>query len=297
MLSQLKIINFQSHRRTILKFHSNVNLFIGKSDGGKSAIKRLLYWLTFNRPSGDAFKSYWAKKISGSMLIDGVKIKRTKGANENIYMLGDREYKAFGQDVPDDIKKALNLSELNFQMQMDAPFLFSLSSGEVARYLNEIVNLDMIDSTMININKIGREEIQGLESLRNRKNNLKEDLKEYEWIGKIEELLINTENSERQIQKLKEKEINLKSLIEQYDQYQKELSEIKDYSRVEKKIKELEILQNKINENDRIKYQLMTMVDTIEEYQHESKETDLKLKSTEKQFKEEFPEICPLCGK
>jgi hypothetical protein len=56
--------------------------------------------------------------------------------------------KAFGSKTPPEVQAALQLSDINFQSQMDAPFWFALSPGELSKRLNEVVDLELIDATL-----------------------------------------------------------------------------------------------------------------------------------------------------
>lgn len=80
--------------------------------------------------------------------VDNHTIRRERNGNENLYWMDGEEYKAFRADVPPQIVEALNLSEINFQSQHDAPFWFNLTPGELARELNKIVDLEVIDQVM-----------------------------------------------------------------------------------------------------------------------------------------------------
>jgi DNA repair ATPase RecN len=153
MISQLKITDFQSHRKLDLNFSEGINTICGKTDVGKSAIVRALSLLCFNRPQGDAFVS-WAEGSSGTAsvlaVVDDKKVERRKG-KENVYLIGKKEFKAVGTGVPEEVEALLNVGSINFQRQHDSPFWFSLSPGEVSRELNQIINLGLIDSTLSNI--------------------------------------------------------------------------------------------------------------------------------------------------
>ena len=59
MIKKLHIRNFQSHKDSRLIFSDGVNVIVGNSDSGKSAILRALNWVITNRPSGDSYISNW----------------------------------------------------------------------------------------------------------------------------------------------------------------------------------------------------------------------------------------------
>jgi DNA repair protein SbcC/Rad50 len=157
MINKVTITNFQSHEDTTVELHPRFNAFIGPSDSGKSAIVRALRLLGLNKPSGDSYRSWGG----GDTSVTADDITRLKGNNINAYIIEPNVmFKAVGSDVPSEIKFRLNLDVINIQSQLDPPFLLSLSPGEVARYLNKIVNLDKIDSSLLHAN--GRVKQAGL---------------------------------------------------------------------------------------------------------------------------------------
>jgi len=154
MIASVTLTNFQSHQSTHIDFSDGVNAIIGFSDAGKSAIMRGLAWVITNKPSGADFTSHWGGETSVEIeLTDGQTIKRLRHKDRNEYWLNDQCFKAFGQDVPAEIKLALNLSDVNLQFQMDGPFLLSDSPGDVAQYLNKVVKLDGIDRAISYVRK------------------------------------------------------------------------------------------------------------------------------------------------
>lgn len=151
-LKKLQIKNFRAHRKLTLKFGPGVNSIIGDNAAGKSTIIRAIRYVTRNKPSGDSAISWDAKQVKVSLTFGKNKITRTRSKSVNTYRLNKKKvFKAFGTKVPDEIQKVLNLSDINFQGQHEAPFWFCKSAGEVSRELNSIVNLDSIDKTLSSI--------------------------------------------------------------------------------------------------------------------------------------------------
>lgn len=148
MLEKLKIENFQTHQKRLIEFDPGVTTIIGQTDSGKSSIIRALRWLTMNQPAGDAFIRDGAKGVSVRLMVDGRTIKRLRGGSRNEYSLDDQQYRAFGADVPDSVADVLRLSEINFSGQLDPPFWFCETPGEVSRRLNAIVDLKIIDDAL-----------------------------------------------------------------------------------------------------------------------------------------------------
>jgi len=152
MIKKLQIRNFQTHRRLDISFSPLVNSIIGRNTAGKSTIIRAIKWVVRNKPAGDSIINWDADKTAVRLTIDENKITRTRSRSINTYRLNKHKpYKAFRNEVPKDIKKIVNLSDINFQGQHEAPFWFCETAGEVSRQLNAIVNLEGIDNTLRNI--------------------------------------------------------------------------------------------------------------------------------------------------
>jgi len=156
MLKTIELQNFQSHKNTLLEFDPGVNVIVGQSDSGKTAIIRALRWMVWNRPSGDAYCSTWGGDTKVTIDTDDAYIVRSKDT-ENKYILGDTHFTAFGTNVPDEITKALHIDEINLQQQLDSPFLLSESPGSVAEFFNRIARLDKIDTATQQVNRWIRE--------------------------------------------------------------------------------------------------------------------------------------------
>jgi chromosome segregation ATPase len=153
-LLSLKLENFQCHGSLSVSFSPTITTIKGPSDVGKSAILRALGWVCRNNITGEEFIKEGKEETRVILTVavgEGeVKITRRRG-RENAYELEGEEYKSFGFDVPDPIKKVLSLGDINFQGQHDAPFWFTESAPEVSRRMNAVIDLGIIDTTLANI--------------------------------------------------------------------------------------------------------------------------------------------------
>lgn len=147
MIESLRLKNFQAHQSLTIHFDPGITTIVGRSDVGKTAVLRALQWVAFNRPQGESFITHGEAKGSARLRVDGHSILRRRGAGDNTYVLNGDAYKSFGSVPPDPIRVLLQVGEVNFQNQHDSPFWFFLTSGEVAKQLNSVVNLDLIDRT------------------------------------------------------------------------------------------------------------------------------------------------------
>jgi len=199
MIQSLEIRNFQSHKHSKLEFVNGVNVIIGLSDSGKSAIIRALRWLIWNRPQGDDFRSLWGGCTSIEIITDNQKIIRLKDQAGNEYVLGKQLFKAFGTEVPDEIRQALNLNEINLQQQLDRPFLLDSSPGEVAQHFNHVAHLDQIDNGLRKVQQWIKEIEQNITSGKKQVEQSEEKLKSFTHLDMFEEDVEVLENIQNQL--------------------------------------------------------------------------------------------------
>lgn len=213
MLEQLTIRNFQAHRKLSVDFDPHVTTIVGSSDVGKSAIIRALRWLCLNQPSGAGFIRHGSKSVQVSLSVDDCVITRHKSSTNNLYRLDNQEYKAFKSDVPETISRLLNTSNLNFQLQHDAPFWFSLPASHVSRELNQIVDLGVIDSSLQRIGSTLRIARVEAETSERRLQEAEEHQAELAWVRKADEQLRLVEELEQNRLLTAEKKACLNELI------------------------------------------------------------------------------------
>lgn len=151
MLESLSIKNFKQHKELRLTFHPKLTAITGPSASGKSATIKALKWCLLNKPTGDSVFPKGAKKkpmAEVEIAIDGKLINRMKSTSVNSYLFNDEiELKSFKNDVPEIVKKFLNLSDHNIQGQFEKHFLLDSTPGERVAKLNDVANLSIIDET------------------------------------------------------------------------------------------------------------------------------------------------------
>ena len=210
MIKKLKITNFQSHKNTTLNFDKGVNMIIGSSDCGKTAVIRALQWALWNRPGGDSFRSNWGGKTSVELTtVENDVITRIKDKSDNLYTCNEQIYRAFGTDIPEDIKKKLNINSINCQAQLDSPFLLTETPGEVAKQFNKIAHLEQIDKSLQNVEKWLRSIKRDSESNEKREKELNIELISFKHLQKFE---IDIEVLEKDEKRLIEKRNKLRKL-------------------------------------------------------------------------------------
>ncbi len=217
MISSVEIQNFQSHVHTEMEFHPGVNIIVGSSDSGKTAIIRALRWAVWNRPSGESFRSNWGGETCAVITTKGGIVVRSKDKIDRyILVLGgenDTEFKAFGTSVPEEISKFLNINEINLQQQLDSPFLLSESPGIVAQHFNKVAKLDKIDKSTQYIQGQIREVTSNIKYYEEEVIRFKTDLKKYEYLDKAEKDLEKLEKLDHRYVGMLRRRTKLETLI------------------------------------------------------------------------------------
>lgn len=235
MLKQIKIQNFQSHADTTLNLSDGINAITGVSDSGKSAVTRAISWVTTNRPTGSAFTSYWAEKEGTKVALsfDTTTVTRAKSKTKNSYKLGNTKFDVVKTDVPVEIVEFLNLDTINIQGQHDRYFLMQDTSGEVARKLNKIANLEIIDFALAEVDSAIRDNGKKITVTEQLINSFTEDLKRYENLSKIEKLLDDLDAFYDRLKMIEQIVSSLTNLITQIKTTQQDISLIEDWLLVE----------------------------------------------------------------
>lgn len=246
MIETLEIRNMQSHKHTILHFSEGVNVIVGSTDCGKTAIIRALDLVINNQPAGDGFISWWADTCRVTLtLLKGVQIVRERGKGVNKYMLGDTVFTAFGQDVPNEIAKVLNITDVNFQAQLDSPFLFTLTPGQVAAYFNKIAHLSNIEKSTSYI----KSQISKVNaSIEIKKTTLEaKQLQQQDFIHvpKIEACIEVMEDAEREITRKRKARVEISALLLQLEKENTIIQELSDLLTCDILVKRIEMLQDK----------------------------------------------------
>ena len=197
MIKKITLTNFQSHKKTDLELHPGVNVIIGDSRSGKTAILRALNWNRYNKPSGLSMNSYWNRNKkkepiedhSVTVVFDDTAIERRRNSDFNGYVNASEIMEAVGKSVPESIEDSWNMSEVNIQKQFDAPFLISDGSAEIARFLNKTIHLDKIDRVLSAAETERRKINSDINENKKLQDKLTADIEGMSWIGEAEELI------------------------------------------------------------------------------------------------------------
>jgi len=270
VLKYLKLKNFKSHKDTLLEFCPTVNVLRGNPRSGKTNIFRAADWLFTNRPTGGGMLSDFVEGM-GDVEVEagfweggeiGLKkhivinkegkkeVKDRKGEEDSkaIYTLNGNEYKTIATDVPDLIKKKLNLTELNFQKQLDKHFLITSSPGEIARTVNKVTKLEPVDARISRLtSKVnsGNREVRLLEE---QAGEIERDVSKYSDIGETEKIVQQLQFVVQELEEKDKQSIELRNLIGRTEGIVGEVKELNKFLEVEAVVSEIEKIDRKLEQ-------------------------------------------------
>jgi len=263
MIKSVVIKNFQSHTNTKIDFCSGLNVIAGASDSGKSSILRAIGWLIKNRPSGDAIRNWDCKKndpvtVTISLEDNDKEETITKeriGSTSKYISSKFGVLDVIGRDVPEEVTRLLNLSEPSFQTQHDAYFLLNDSPGSIAKTLNDLVGLSIIDTIFKNINSQALASKRKTEENQTSLKNLQFEIDKLQYLDIVGKELEETEQLVKTLFDKKEKLVGLALTLQRIDDTNEELDQIKKILPAEKELtiiktkqQKLSILQSKYNQ-------------------------------------------------
>ncbi|SMO55836.1 AAA family ATPase [Melghirimyces algeriensis] len=243
--AKLVIENFQSHEYTEIHFKEGLNVLVGSSDSGKSAILRAIRWLLYNQPKGTDYIRVGKSRCRVSLtLSDGTVITRIRSSSVNRYILLDIEgnehvFEGFGSNVPKEIANAHGMHTLKldlesnlpvqFGTQLESPFLLSETGSIKAKSIGRVSGAHFIDMSLQGTLKDLRSLSSDLKYQKDEAAKLREKLKPY---TNLPDLLDRLEKAETFYRKAEEKNRDLEKLqqlIERWKNIQYEEDVVKKY--------------------------------------------------------------------
>lgn len=163
MLKTINIIDFQSHKNTLIELDPCFTVIHGSSGTGKSAFLRALNSLFYNNLTGTSYVRIGSEKDLYKIVAEidnGTYIVRTKGTDVNGYTLKKSDGSAIDfntvkTDVPEEVGKVLNIrpvpidtnKHINIQYcgQFDSPFMLMEAAPTKMKFLNTLSGTAIVD--------------------------------------------------------------------------------------------------------------------------------------------------------
>ncbi|MDU5805903.1 MAG: AAA family ATPase [Peptoniphilus harei] len=242
-IKNVELINFQSHNHTEIEFDRGLNVILGNSDAGKTAILRAIKWALFNEPKGDYFIRQGERDVSVKVTFsNGVVVERSRTPSKNSYYLLDAEgqemrFEGFGLDVPKEITDAIQMYKvsldnsnnkviLNIAEQLDGPFLLNDQASMRASAIGRLIGVNYVDDALRTVVRDNKRINQEIDNLRASKDEVKEQLKEFDYLKDYKDKFQKLSNIRDKIKELNQRLNLVSSLKEQYDQCNFELEKI-----------------------------------------------------------------------
>lgn len=145
MIKSLHLKGLQSHTESSVDFTSGVNVILGETNAGKTALIRALQWIFQNRPLGTGLTQQGAKECIAEVETDRGKASRIRKKGFNGYVVGEMEFKEIGSSVPDELTSVLDIRDVNLQEQLQPHFLITQPAGQISKYVSELLGFNVTD--------------------------------------------------------------------------------------------------------------------------------------------------------
>ena len=168
-IKSITLINWQKHTNLYLDFNDDLNIISGKSEAGKSCIRRALSWILFNANiSEKSYRREGTNETSVKVVLDNdFEIERIRSNSINRYILRHKDFEdkifdSFGKTIPEEIQQVINVSEieadndkinLNISEQITLPFLLDKSATFRSKLFNKLTGNEILDKLFKQLNK------------------------------------------------------------------------------------------------------------------------------------------------
>jgi len=298
MIDYVHITNFQIHWDLKIQFSSGINVIAGPSDIGKTAVLRALRWLVTNKPRGDSFRPWSGGKpcVEASFDQGSVIVRHSIGRYDLKIGKTSQVFKAVGSGVPEPVRKALNVQELSWQMQMDPPFLVSDTPGEITRKLNAVCDLEVIDRTLSNVLKKGREHQVKKAIIEERVIQSVNDLRAFDFLHDAQQEMSQAQKQMDLIRALRQQRDAAVQLLEGMEKALENKQELCRLSRWRPTVLRLHQVAVELQS---LRQRVADMCDLAARLEA-GQRTLMKMRKARAVLKKEydriFPTLCPLCG-
>lgn len=258
-IKKIILENFQSHKYSVIELDERMNVIVGPSDSGKSAIIRGLKWVLFNEPSGTYFIREGEKECSVTIEFnDRTSLKRIRSKTKNSYILINNSgeeitFEGFGSTIPTEIIEAIGIkkiyldssasSYINLGEQLEGPFLLSEKTSTRASAIGRLVGVNIVDEALREVLKDIRALNISRKSLEDNNTALKNEIEAYAYLNdiresydKAREIESNIKKKSDLLNKLKTHKVNIVKVKEENLNLTKILQDLNSINNLEQAI-------------------------------------------------------------
>lgn len=232
IITELELEGFQSHVHTRLKLQPGLNVIVGRSESGKSALIRAVRWLFHDKPKGASWVNIGCKRQQvRAHFADGSVLARSRTRTstgkyvltypngETITLIGVKNF------PPPEIQSVhrsplLSLAgeeaSILIANQFDPPFLIGWPGSKVAAILDEAARNDLALEVVREMRRRGDEAVQRAEAIEAHIDSLKAQIAAAESIEVLEP---QVRSLAEDLRLLKEKSRRLEELKQARDRY------------------------------------------------------------------------------
>jgi hypothetical protein len=194
--------------------------------------------------------------------------------------------------VPKQIAETINISEDNFQGQHALPFWFGETSGTIAKKLNKIVNLSLIDTSLSYLNSKLNRAKHTVAISESRLKESRRAKKELCFIIEMEKEWEAVKECYDQWKVLKREHSKLEDMLQTCKQHQETINAIKPPS-----LKALTTSYEALEKAEDEFTKMEIMIDKIEGLQWDLMNLQKQQTSLQQRMKKWSKRRCPLCGR
>jgi hypothetical protein len=186
-LTRLEVRNFKSHKSTEVTLTPGINVIVGETDKGKTALMSAIRWVATGKPKGDSVKSWWGGKTSVQLTFgDGVIVEKSRVGTGTTFTVNGRALKSTEGSNPKEVDAALRIpEELCIQRQLDPVYMLSKTGGQAAATINSVVDMEVVTGAQSEGMRAVRQCKSELEAATIEKNVAKEELDGYTFLDEL----------------------------------------------------------------------------------------------------------------
>jgi DNA repair protein SbcC/Rad50 len=241
-IRNLRIENFQSHELTEMAFDDGLNVIVGASDHGKSAVIRALRWLLFNEPRGSDFIRVGASQCRVSIeLVDGSRVTRERTASKNRYIVvksdgTEQIYEGFGNTVPKEVSDVTGVAKvmldedhettLHLGTQLEPPFMLSEPGSIKAKAIGRLNGVHIIDAASRDTHRDLNRLVQDERVQHTQLEEVEQELEQFSDVPYLENILLLVEEKQVDLKKMAARRERLQVLLKQYTEVRANLQSV-----------------------------------------------------------------------
>lgn len=232
-ITKVRIENFQSHANTEFDLSPGINLIVGSSEGGKSAILRAINFALHNEPRGDDFIRMDETETRVSVWwSDGCYLCRIKGERNSV-LIRDKDgfeqtLDRIGTTLPKEALDVLGFPPIDdesgpiaYADQHQPLFLVTLSASELPRTISRLTGIDDFEAAAEILNKQANVANKQIKDSTKRIENYNIQLKKYENLDDQLDHLSAMESMAEKIDEMLSSAESAKSLKNNYEEIMK----------------------------------------------------------------------------